>query len=91
MAKFLLSQTGVDYILSERFCQDPLEVLGGKQHAQGGRNDNPMSQQFLKNTVSIRVQGTIATDPARENNRKQPTPQIEIDETPLPRRKHTKP
>jgi len=91
MAKFLLSQPGVDFILSERFCQDCLEVFFGKQRAQGGRSDNPTSQQFLKNTVSIRVQATIATDPARGNNRKRPTTQIEIDETPLPRRKHTKP
>ena len=29
------------------FCQDPLEVFIGKQHAQGGCNDNPTSHQFL--------------------------------------------
>ena len=28
--QFLLSQPGVNYILSERFCQDPLEVFFGK-------------------------------------------------------------
>ena len=90
MAKFLLNQPGVNFILSERFCQDPLEVFFGKQRAQGGRNDNPTSQQFLKNTVSIRVQATIATDPARGNNRKRPNAQIEIDETPLSRRKRSR-
>jgi len=92
MAKFLLNQPGIEYILSEKFCQDPLEVFFGKQHAQGGCNDNPTSHQFLKNTVSLRIQATVATDPARGNCRKRPLHHnaTEIDETPLPRRKRGK-
>lgn len=92
MAKFLLNQPGIEYILSEKFCQDPLEVFFGKQRAQGGRNDNPTSHQFLKNTVSLRIQATVATDPARGNCRKRPLHHdaAEIDETPLPRRKRGK-
>ena len=38
----------VDYILSEKLCQDPLESFFGKQRAAGGRNDNPTVQQFCK-------------------------------------------
>ena len=87
MTRYLLALPGVKFLLSERFCQDPLEAFFGKQRAQGGRNDNPTVHQFLKNTVSIRVQSSIATDPARGNCRKRPTKSIEMDETPLPKRK----
>lgn len=90
MAKYLLIQPGIKFILSERFCQDPVELFFGKQRAQGARNDNPTVHQFLENTVSLRIQGTVATDPTRGNTRKRPKDDtLEIDETPLPkRRKH---
>ena len=92
MAKYLLNQPGIKFILSEKFCQDPLEVFFGKQRAQGGRNDNPTCYQFLKNTVTLRIQATVATDPARGNCRKRPLKQDqEIDETPLPRRQRNRP
>ena len=89
MAKYLLIQPGVKFILSERFCQDPVELFFGKQCAQGGRNDNPTVQQFLQNTVSLRIQGTVATDPTRGNCRKRlnDVTTINIDETPLPKRR----
>ena len=55
-----------------KFCQDLLVVFFGKQHAQGGCNDNPTSHQFLRIPVSIRIQETVATDPAHGNYRKRP-------------------
>ena len=89
MAKYLLTQPGIKFILSERFSQDPVELFFWKQRAQGGRNDNPTVHQFLKNTVSLRIQSTVATDPTRGNCRmgsryKDDTP---FDETPLPKRR----
>ena len=38
--KFLL-QEGMEYLLTERFCQDPAEELFGKQRQLGRRSDNP--------------------------------------------------
>lgn len=67
MAQCLLSLPGVQYILSEKLCQDPVEAFFGKQRAAGGRNDNPTVQQFCQNTVSLRVQGSAALDPVRGN------------------------
>jgi len=36
-----LLQNGVDYVLTERFCQDDLKNYFGKQRAIGRRKDNP--------------------------------------------------
>ena len=53
MAKFLLSQPGVGYILSERFNKDPVECFFGQQRSRGQRNHNPSIQQFMQNTQAI--------------------------------------
>ena len=87
MARFLLRQSGVKYLLSERFCQDPVEAFFGKQRASGGRNDNPTVKQFLDNTVSLRVQGSSALDPVWGNCRRRKQHTEIHDETPLPKRK----
>ena len=89
MAEFLLQLPGVKYLFSERFCQDRLEAFFGKQRACGGRSENPTAKNFLDNTVSIRVQGSVALDPVRGNCRKRRRAGKEIDETPLPKRKRT--
>lgn len=39
-AKFLL-QEGMEFVLTERFCQDPLAEYFGSQRKLGRRNDNP--------------------------------------------------
>lgn len=86
----LLAVPGVQYILSEKFCQDPVESFFGKQRAQGGRNENPNAKQFMDNTVSLRVQGSMALDPIRGNCRKRNLTDrntCTVDETPLPKRK----
>ena len=40
LVKFLL-QNNVKYVLTERFCQDPLENYFGRQRSMGHRRDNP--------------------------------------------------
>ena len=67
MVQYLLSLPGVQYILSEKLCQDPIEAFFGKQRAAGGRSDNPTVQQFCQNTVSLRVQGLTAIESIRGN------------------------
>ena len=71
----LLSVPGVEYVLSERLCQDP-ESFFGKQRAAGGRNENPTIQQFRDNTVTLRLQRSAALEPVRGNCRKRPGPVV---------------
>ena len=88
MARFILRQPGVKFLLSERFCQDPVEVFFGHQRAKGGRNDNPTVKQFCDATVSLRVQSSAALDPIRGNCRKRPADKlIHVSEAPLPKRR----
>ena len=88
VTRYLLSQPGVKFILSERFCQDPLECFFGRQRSCGGRNDNPTVQQFLKSTVSLRVQGSLALKHLRGNCRKRPLDDdMVIDNSSLPKRR----
>lgn len=92
VTKHLLKQPGVKYVLSERFCQDPLESFFGRQRSAGGRNSNPTVKQFIDNTVSLRVQGSAALAQIRGNCRKRPLEKnTKVDNTPLPkRRRHQK-
>ena len=41
------------YLLSERFCQDPVEAFFGKQIYKGRRSDNPSAKEFLDNTEQL--------------------------------------
>lgn len=86
LTRDLLSVPGVEYLLSERLCQDPLELFIGKQRTAGGQNENPSIQQFCDNTVTLRVQRSAALEPVRGNCRKRPGPvdcSVLTDETPL--------
>lgn len=60
-------QNGVKFLLSERFCQDTVEIFFSQQRAKGGRSDNPTVKQFLENTVSLRIQKSAALAPIRGN------------------------
>ena len=58
--KYLLLKCGINYVLTERFCQDPLENYFGRQRAIGGRKDNHTLRDFgyndnaIKNTQATR-------------------------------------
>ena len=41
----------VDFVLTERFCQDPVQEYFGNQHKLGRRTDNPDIWQFGANTI----------------------------------------
>ena len=86
VCKLLLAVPDVSYILSEKFCQDPVESFFGKQSACGGRNENPNVKQFMDNTVSLRVQGSAALEPVRGNCRKRASCSVPAD-TPIPKRR----
>ena len=59
VAKFLISE-GLEFVLSEKFCQDPLEEYFGHQRARGRYSDNPDLQRFGYNDLMIAAQRNIA-------------------------------
>ena len=91
LTRILLTVPGVEYLLSEKFCQDPLESFFGHQRAraQGGYSDNPSVQRFLDNTASLRVQKSAALEPVRGNCRKRcrsPSAGVIVNSDRLPKR-----
>ena len=67
--KFLL-QEGMDFVLTERFCQDPAEEYFGKQRKLGRRNDNPDIHAFGYNGNTIRIQRTVSCQSGNTRGRK---------------------
>ena len=57
--KFLLN-SGVSYVLTEKFCQDDLENYFGKQRSLGRRRDNPNMEQCRINDNIIKSSFTVA-------------------------------
>ena len=55
VTKFLLNQ-GMQYVMTERFCQDPLENYFGHQRGKARRSDNPDMHHFGYNDNAIRIQ-----------------------------------
>ena len=53
--QFLL-QHQIKYVLTERFCQDPLEDYFGRQRSLGSGKDNPSMADFGYNDNAIRNQ-----------------------------------
>ena len=58
--RFLLN-SGMKYVLTEKFSQDSLELYFGLQRACGHRSDNPTLTQFGYNDNAIRIKGTLST------------------------------
>ncbi|XP_022107675.1 uncharacterized protein LOC110988468 [Acanthaster planci] len=89
LGKHLLKQPGVQYLLSEKFCQDPLEEYFSKQRGAGGSNENPSVEQFGHNMLALHVaQGCVKA--SRRGNcrlRDREDSSSIMDSTPLPRRK----
>ena len=81
LVKFLIIHK-VSYVLTERFCQDPLENYFGKQCSSGARKDNPSLYDFGYNDNTIRNQKVfkpIATENVRDKHIN-----FEIDAEPVP-------
>ena len=55
LAKQLLSEDGVDYVLSDKMNQDLLEEHFGKQRAGGGSNENPSLKEYTDNERKLLV------------------------------------
>ena len=55
VTQLLVQEPGVDYLLSEKFSQDPLEEYFSMQRGLGGRNDNPTVADFRRNILRLQV------------------------------------
>ena len=51
---FLLGE-GMEYVLTERFCQDPVEEYFGHERMLGRRTENPDLQEYMYNANTIRL------------------------------------
>ena len=87
LIKFLL-QNGVQYVLTERFCQDPLENYFGHQRAGRYRHDNPTLNDFGFNDNMIRNQKKFR--PIAHGNSTDHEFSNLISDEPLPTRKKKK-
>ena len=68
--KFLLEE-GMEFVLTERFCQDPLEEYFGKQRQLGRRSNNPDIHKFGYNSNTIRTQRLISCRRGNPRGRKE--------------------
>lgn len=85
--KFLL-QEGVEYVLTERFCQDALEEYFGSQRKIGRRNDNPDIRMFGYNDNTIRIQRSVSCQSGNTRGRKDKRKAwVNVSNDPLPKRK----
>lgn len=92
MITFLLDIKDAKYVLTEKLNQDLLESFFGKQRMRGGSNDNPNVATFIKNTTSLRIQGSLSMKPIGGNCKrgKAKLQDIAVDDTPLPKRQCTR-
>ena len=60
----------MEFVLTERFCQDPVEEYFGKQRQLGRRSDNPDIHQFGYNSNTIRIERSISCQSGNTKGRK---------------------
>ena len=82
--QFLLNNGVNGYVLTERFCQDPLENYFGRQRAMGSRKDNPSLRDIGYHDNTIRNQKVFR--PIAAGNVGDQA-MVEISNEPLPCRK----
>ena len=81
---------GVEYFLSDKLNQDPIEEHFGKHRACGGANENPTLEEYAQNEKKIIVAKSDAIRVMRGNTRGRQGDGHGIDvhdDTPLPKRR----
>ena len=90
VTKFLL-QEGFEFVLTERFCQDPAEEYFGGLRKLGRRSDNPDIKTFGYNSNTLRMQRTVSCQSGNTRGRKDKTQAWEqVTDVKLPCRKKLK-
>ena len=85
--QFLL-QEGMDFVLTERLCQDALKEYFGHQRKLGRQNDNPDIQAFGYNNNAIRIQRQVSCQSGNTRGRKDRTRAWEqVTDDPIPCKK----
>lgn len=88
--RFLLGE-GMEYVLTERFCQDTLEEYFGNQRKLGRRSDNPDVWLFGYNDNAIRTQRSISCQSGNTRGKKDRNkPWVNVSNDPLPKKKSKK-
>ena len=67
--KFLF-QMGMQFVLTEQFCQDPAEEYFGNQRKMGKRSDNLDIYAFGYNNNAIRIQRNVSCHSGNTRGRK---------------------
>ena len=88
--KFLLSEGGMKYVLTERFNQDVAEENFGRHRGIGRRNENPTLHMFGYDSNTLRMARSVV--PMRGNTKgahtqKRRVSWSNVDHTPLPKRR----
>lgn len=90
VTKFLLNQ-GVEFVLTERFCQDQVEEYFGNQRKLGRRCDNPDLHVFGYNTNVLHIQRSVSCTSGNTKGRRDKSKASEnVVEDKLPKRKKQK-
>lgn len=90
VCKFLL-QEGMEYVLTEHFCQDIFDEYFGCQRKLGRRNDIPDICTFGYNDNAIHVQRAISCQSGNTRGRKDKRKSwTEVTDDPLPSRKKSR-
>ena len=87
MAEYLLTLKGVEFLLSEKFNQDPLEIYFSKQQSRGARGDNPSVQQCLQNAQAVRAAKTLTLGNCSNIRKRKANHNIKELSAPLPKRR----
>lgn len=78
----------MEYVLTERFCQDPIEEYFGSQRKIGRRSDNPDIKMFGCNDNTIRIQRSVSGQSVNTRGRKdRKKAWVEVTDDLLPKRK----
>lgn len=89
--KYLLTH-GVEFVLSNRFCQDPLEKHFGRHRGISRRCDNPSLWAFAYNENKLRLQRSLTlaiqvNDNTARKRQAEPDDSITISNSPMKKRK----
>ena len=66
MAKLLLQEDDVRYLLSEKLSQDPLEEHFARQRRIAGCDENPMLAQFQRQELALNVVKSYLIDTRKD-------------------------
>ena len=93
LGPLLLRMDGVDFFLSEKLSQDPLEEYFSKQRARLGAHENPCYEEFGRNFLALDVASSSLVKSCRGNTRgaQRDGPTFDVEDRQLlPRRKKKK-